>query len=215
MPPLTDAPGALFQEYITMRKSTMLTLQMIVVLLLVFVISAVSFTGCADTGVSSHSFTNQTTGIGDILANATSENTPPAETKESTTETTAGTSSKTNENIEIDLTTMSANMVYSQVFCMVMEPDEYIGTTVKMDGTFIHYYDEEKDKHYFACIIQDATQCCAQGIEFEPTDDYVYPDDFPEDGEEICVMGVFDKYSEDGNNYLTLRNAVLLPVTSE
>ena len=79
----------------------------------------------------------------------------------------------------------------------------------------MHIYDEEKDKHYFACIIRDATQCCAQGIEFEPTDDYVYPDDFPEEGGEVCVTGVFDKYSEDGNNYLTLRNAVLLPVVSE
>jgi len=198
-----------------MRKFQLLTLQLIVVLLLVFMICAVSFTGCADNGVQTRSYTNQTTGVGDILANATSENTTPAETYKSTTTTTVGTSSKAIENIEIDLTTMSANMVYSQVFCMVMEPDEYIGDTVKMNGTFVHIYDEEKEKHYFACIIRDATQCCAQGIEFEPTDDYVYPDDFPEEGGEVCVTGVFDKYSEDGNNYLTLRNAVLLPVVSE
>ena len=93
---------------------------------------------------------------------------------------------------------------------MVMEPDEYLGATVKMDGAFVHFYDEENDKHYFACIIKDAMQCCAQGIEFDPGDKYVYPDDFPEDGGEICVEGVFDKYNEGGNNYLTLRNAVIL-----
>ena len=198
-----------------MRKFQLLTLQLIVVLLLVFMICAVSLTGCADNGVQARAYTSQTTGVGDILANATAETTIPAETDTISTTTAAGTSSVNNENYEIDLTTMSANMVYSQVFCMVMEPDEYIGDTVKMNGTFVHIYDEEKDKHYFACIIRDATQCCAQGIEFEPTDDYVYPDDFPEEGGEVCVTGVFDKYSEDGNNYLTLRNAVLLPVVSE
>ena len=198
-----------------MRKFQLLTLQLIVVLLLVFMICSVSFTGCADNGVQTRAYTSQTTGVGDILANATAETTIPAETDTISTTTAAGTSSVNNENYEIDLTTMSANMVYSQVFCMVMEPDEYIGDTVKMNGTFVHIYDEEKDKHYFACIIRDATQCCAQGIEFEPTDDYVYPDDFPEEGGEVCVTGVFDRYSEDGNNYLTLRNAVLLPVVSE
>ena len=198
-----------------MRKFQLLTLQLIVVLLLVFMICAVSLTGCADNGVQARAYTSQTTGVGDILANATAETTIPAETDTISTITAAGTSSVNNENYEIDLTTMSANMVYSQVFCMVMEPDEYIGDTVKMNGTFVHIYDEEKDKHYFACIIRDATQCCAQGIEFEPTDEYVYPDDFPEEGGEVCVTGVFDKYSEDGNNYLTLRNAVLLPVVSE
>ena len=198
-----------------MRKFQLLTLQLIVVLLLVFMICAVSLTGCADNGVQARAYTSQTTGVGDILASATAETTIPAETDTISTTTAAGTSSVNNENYEIDLTTMSANMVYSQVFCMVMEPDEYIGDTVKMNGTFVHIYDEEKDKHYFACIIRDATQCCAQGIEFEPTDDYVYPDDFPEEGGEVCVTGVFDKYSEDGNNYLTLRNAVLLPVVSE
>ena len=198
-----------------MRKFQLLTLQLIVVLLLVFMICSVSFTGCADNGVQTRAYTSQTTGVGDILANATAETTIPAETDTISTTSAAGTSSVNNENYEIDLTTMSANMVYSQVFCMVMEPDEYIGDTVKMNGTFVHIYDEEKDKHYFACIIRDATQCCAQGIEFEPTDDYVYPDDFPEEGGEVCVTGVFDKYSEDGNNYLTLRNAVLLTVVSE
>ena len=198
-----------------MQRSILLTLRLIVVLLLFFVITAVSFEGCADTGVRSHSFTDQTTGVGDILANAASENTQPAYTQESTTITTSGVSSNNTGDIEIDLTTMSANMVYTQVFCMVMEPDEYIGTTVKMAGTFVHFYDEEKDKHYFACIIQDATQCCAQGIEFELGDEYVYPDDFPEDGSEICVTGVFDKYSEGDNNYLTLRNAVLLDLPSK
>ena len=42
-----------------------------------------------------------------------------------------------------------------------------------------------------------------------------YPDDFPADGETVRVIGVFDAYEEEGNKYLTLRNAVLEPVPED
>jgi len=38
-------------------------------------------------------------------------------------------------------------------------------------------------------------------------EDYSYPDDFPEEGEEICVTGVFSTYEENGNMYCTLMDA--------
>ena len=58
----------------------------------------------------------------------------------------------------------------------------------------------------------DATACCAQGIEFNPTDDYTYPDDFPLDGDTVTVEGEFDTYVEDGYKYCTLRNAKILDI---
>ena len=93
---------------------------------------------------------------------------------------------------------------------MMFYPENYVGKTVKMDGMFTYYYDEANDKYYFACIIMDATACCSQGIEFEPSEDFTYPDDFPEDGGDICVVGVFDTYEEDGFTYCTLRNAEIV-----
>lgn len=72
------------------------------------------------------------------------------------------------------------------------------------------YHDDTTDNYYFTCIIQDATACCAQGIEFVLTDDYIYPDDYPKADEEICVSGVFDTYMEGDYTYCTLRNAKLL-----
>ena len=66
-------------------------------------------------------------------------------------------------------------------------------------------------KRLYACIVQDATACCAQGLEFEPESTLSYPDDYPEPGTEITVIGTFDSYREetDGNTYiyLVLRNA--------
>ena len=114
------------------------------------------------------------------------------------------------DGVDVDLTALSSTMVYSEVFNMMASPEQYIGKTVKMDGLFAYYHDEATGNDYYACIIQDATACCAQGIEFVLTDNYVYPDDYPEVDEEICVIGVFDTYREGDYIYCTLRDAELV-----
>ena len=111
--------------------------------------------------------------------------------------------------IDVDLTLLSSTMVYSQVYNMMTSPEEYIGKTVRMCGFYLPYCDERTGNQYFTCIIQDATACCAQGIEFVLTEDYRYPDDYPEEGSQITVVGVFDTYLEDNFMYYTLRSAFL------
>ena len=115
--------------------------------------------------------------------------------------------------VDVDLTKLSSTMVYSEVYAMASEPEQYKGKTVKMRGSFATQ--EYNGARLYACIVQDATACCAQGLEFEPGDAYVYPDDYPEPGKEITVLGTFDSYREDAGNgnyyvYLVLRNAKLL-----
>ena len=114
------------------------------------------------------------------------------------------------ETIDIDLTVMSATMVYSEVYNMLLYPEKYVGKTVKMEGAYSYYYDDEMNCYYYGCIIKDATACCAQGLEFVPGDKYVFPDDFPNEGENVVVVGVFDTYEEGDYYYCTLRNAELL-----
>jgi hypothetical protein len=111
------------------------------------------------------------------------------------------------EGIDIDLTRMSSNMVYSEVYNMISTPDDYIGKTVKMNGLFTLLSDEVTGNIYYGCIVQDATACCASGIEFAPKDSYSYPDDYPEDGGEVTVIGTFSTYTEDGELYCTLKDA--------
>ncbi|MCR5687267.1 MAG: hypothetical protein K6G58_04535 [Lachnospiraceae bacterium] len=108
---------------------------------------------------------------------------------------------------DVDLTVLSSTMVYAEVYHMMVSPEDYIGRTVKMAGVFSSYHDYNTGKDYFACIISDATACCSQGIEFELTDDYIYPDDYPEEGGEICVAGVFDTYEDGDYTYCILREA--------
>lgn len=115
------------------------------------------------------------------------------------------------DHVDLDLTEMSSTMVYSEVFNLMNEPDDYLGKTIKMKGQFAVYVDKNTGENYYACIIQDATACCAQGIEFETADTGMkYPEDYPEQGDEIEVTGVFEKYDETLDpNYCILRQAIM------
>ena len=114
------------------------------------------------------------------------------------------------EGVDIDLTVLSSVMVYSQVYSLISDPDRYLGKTVKMEGMYACTDMNMATEFYCACIIQDATQCCSQGIEFVLDDSYSFPDDYPEYGDDIVVIGEFDTYEDGGYTYCTLRNAKLV-----
>ena len=115
--------------------------------------------------------------------------------------------------LDIDLTVLSSTMVYSEVYSMMSFPDDYIGKTVKMKGQFVIGYvyntdgTPDESTARFACVIADATACCSQGLEFILTGEHTYPDEYPELGAEITVVGTFDWYEEDGCRYYRLGNA--------
>ncbi len=110
--------------------------------------------------------------------------------------------------IDIDLTQLSSTMVYSQVYDMVNNGDNYLGKTIKAKGPF-SYYQEADGREFFAVLINDATACCAQGIEFVLDGDYTYPDDYPSIGTEITVVGKFNYYKEDYYTYCQLTDATM------
>ncbi len=112
-------------------------------------------------------------------------------------------------SIDVDLSSMSGTVVYSAVFDMLNNPDEYRGKTIRMRGQFMVYNYEDTGNYYFTCLIQDATACCQQGLEFTYKPDYTYPTDFPEPGEEITVTGIFDTYEEKGYTYCRLRDSII------
>ena len=119
-------------------------------------------------------------------------------------------SAGTDYSIDIDLTVLSSDLVYAEVYNMMARPDDYVGKVVKMTGAYSYYHDDATGSDYHACIIQDATACCAQGIEFVPTAEYSFPEDYPADGEDVTVVGIFDVYLEADFAFLTLREADIL-----
>ncbi|WP_407386101.1 hypothetical protein [Ruminococcus sp.] len=112
------------------------------------------------------------------------------------------------DGVDVDLTTMSSTMVYSEVLNMQQAPEQYLGKTVKMKGPF--NVSEMGGNRYFACLIKDATACCSTGIEFELAGNYSYPDDYPKKDTEITVIGTFTTYMEGNSKYLQLKNAQLV-----
>lgn len=124
-------------------------------------------------------------------------------------------SEDTGESAFVDLTALSSTMVYGEVFAMMSSPEDYVGKTVKMQGIF------SKGQLYaagslndggtvFACVIQDATACCAQGIPFELAGDHTYPQDYPELGDTITVVGTFEIHEQEGMQFCRLRDAELV-----
>ena len=111
--------------------------------------------------------------------------------------------------VDIDLTKMNAPMVYARVFDMMQNPRGYAGKSVRMRGSYSTVFDPATSNRYHACFISDAAACCAQGVEFSPTNCTVYPADFPSEGAPILVQGVFETYLEDGNEFSRVANAVL------
>ena len=63
---------------------------------------------------------------------------------------------------------------------------------------------------YHACVIPDATACCAQGIEFIWAGEHAWPEDYPEEAADIVVTGRLELYEEDGVKYLHLVDAELV-----
>lgn len=112
-------------------------------------------------------------------------------------------------SVDLDLTTLSSTMVYSEVFNMMMEPVAYEGQTIKMDGNCAIYTDEETGKTYYACVVQDATQCCSQGLEFLLDESQYTEEDYPKEGDPLVIKGTFTTYEEDGGTYITIKDSVM------
>jgi hypothetical protein len=108
------------------------------------------------------------------------------------------------KDVDIDLTELSSTLVYAEVYNMMMSPDEYMGQTVKMSGSYYASFAEETDQYYHYVIIEDAAACCQSGLEFMWSGDHEYPADYPADNTNVEVTGVFSSYDELGQTYYYL-----------
>lgn len=173
-------------------------------------------TGCgkdtSDTDSASVKTTNGVTGVSDVLASgvdaANAQSTTHVPTDEERAKAMKAAAAST-EGVDFDLTKLSGVMIYSQVFDMVANPDNYKGKIIRNEGNYGEYYDDETDKLYRACVIPDATACCQQGIEFVLKDDSNAEEDLVV-GLPVSVQGSFDTYYEGKVQYCTLRNAELV-----
>ena len=110
--------------------------------------------------------------------------------------------------VDVDLSVMDSDMIYATVYQMMSDPEQYVGKTFRIEGKFYVTYDEMTKNQYYYCVIKDATECCAQGLEFVWGDgSHIYPNEYPTDGTEVIVDGTFELYMENDSRYCRLANA--------
>ena len=114
------------------------------------------------------------------------------------------------QRVDINLASMNGTIAYSQVYDMITNPGNYENKVVKMKGQFSVYQNQDKTIFYPACVIKDATACCAQGIEFVLYGNPPYPTFYPDQQEEITVIGIFKIYYEGSQQYSHLIDSVIL-----
>ena len=106
--------------------------------------------------------------------------------------------------VDLDLTKMSATMIYSTIFDMLVMAEDYIEKNIKVTGWFETYTDPQTEELYYAVVVPDTTACCQQGLEFVWPGNHTYPDDFPKPGEDITITGIYKLIETDGVTYTYL-----------
>ena len=109
------------------------------------------------------------------------------------------------EKEELDLSSKSSNMAYTDLYYMAEHPKEYIGKIVKIKGTYKSSFDKKLQRECHVCIVQDALKCCSLEMEFRLNNTL-----YPKDKEKITVKGTFQTYEENGETYCILDNAEIV-----
>ncbi len=109
-----------------------------------------------------------------------------------------------NAEPDIDLTSLSSTMVYAEVYNMMVDPESYVGKTIKARGEFYVLQNDAPDRNYYMLLIKDALACCAQGLEFFPTNNPQFPDDFPAFSSQIELTGTYTAYDRNGTTFYYL-----------
>lgn len=103
--------------------------------------------------------------------------------------------------VDLDLTQMNANMIYAEVFNMLIEPENYENKNIKISGYFNIFTNENTNEKYYAIIIPDALECCQQGLELVWLGEHSL-DEYPSQGEKITIVGRYTiRELENGITY--------------
>ena len=175
-------------------------------ILLVALLITSAFAGCGSSSGSRSKQGAKGKTVDEVLQEQAAGETAEAQSSPATETQTDGSKAANTGKVDIDLTELSSTMVYSEVNNMITQPEQYFGKMVKMKGNVA--MTQGNGRTYYACIISDATACCAQGIEFVLNDSYA-ASDYPAAEAEVTVTGVFDRYYEGDQAYFQLIDAVL------
>ena len=105
--------------------------------------------------------------------------------------------------VDYDLSGMNFTMISSFFFQMLVDSETYENKTFKIKGNFQTFENEEDPTAlpYFSVIMNDATMCCQEGIDFVWEGNHNWPEDYPEQDQEITIVGKYIVTETDGFTY--------------
>ena len=106
-------------------------------------------------------------------------------------------------NVDFDLSNMNFTMISSFFFQMLVESEKYENKIFKIKGKFQSFENEEDASAlpYFSVIMNDQTMCCQEGIDFIWEGDHKWPQDYPQQNQEITIIGKYIITEVDGITY--------------
>lgn len=106
-------------------------------------------------------------------------------------------------SVDIDLTQMAESEAYEQMIAFRTDAIDYVGKVIRLTG--YHKCAPTDTMTYHVCVVNDVQTSETEGLEFELEEGLNYP----EEGAEITISGVFETYMEGENLYCHLTNAKL------
>ena len=91
--------------------------------------------------------------------------------------------------IRVDLTKMSAIMIYGLMYDIVSSPMEYEGQKMRLVGEYSSFKNPETGEMEHTITFYDTSFCCHVDLRFYLKGDAVYPKDYPRDGSQMTVVG--------------------------
>ena len=128
---------------------------------------------------------------------------PQAEVTQAPVETEASAPVAITPKVDYDLSNMNFTMISGFFFEMLIDPETYENKTFKIKGKFQTFENEEDPSAlpYFSVIMNDVTMCCQEGIDFVWQGDHNWPADYPEQDQEITIIGKYIVTETDGMTY--------------
>jgi predicted small secreted protein len=101
-----------------------------------------------------------------------------------------------------DLIVVGDKMFVGQMNDIYLNPDDYLGRTIRYEGFFTWFDNEETGQRYY-CLVRNGPGCCGYDslVGFEVD----WSGEQPEDDDWCEVEGAIDTYEEDGLDYIVIR----------
>jgi len=105
-------------------------------------------------------------------------------------------------DVDIDFSDLSMTMIQAEYQRILSNSEDYMGKTIKMNGTYYSFQIDEAGNIAHFVIIIPGDDCCQMGFEFKRGENYVYPADYPAQNAMIMVTGTLDKHEQFGAVYI-------------